>query len=486
MHANIGALPEDAAPAVKRREWLISIPYLFLRGSTAGAALAMGFVQTFVLARVLSPERFSIFIVIGAVGYSLWVTDLGLAKILFVNLRAPHLAGRRDEHAARQAMAVLLLYALLAVSASLICFAVTMMHPGSTARSAAELSLFMLYITLNLTWFSLRTISIAVDLFIYYERLEFARRALNIAMMLAMLIGLPLLDFLVGSNLVWAALLAAASAKLIQRGALAARPRSFAHDLLSFLRMNRHAIARSSTGALGGMFVATFPYYVVPVWFGLGAAPIIVEVTFRIFRGACVIFAAICDLAVPGQTRALATHDASRLIRTTLLVGGLCCVPAALASGLLIFAGPFFFKFLLHSAAEVPHAMVPIIVVLLAASVLQIVSEALLQYSGFFRSLAYNGAAVAAAMVVMTAIAILARFDLVDFLAAYSIVFAGGAIFLTAAAVLGPIRAAAAPHGGGNRPADAITTIPVAPPTQPAIPDRSDTAHRTPQPSQNP
>src|ERR1700691_5466352 len=141
MHANIGALPEDAAPVAKRREWLISIPYLFLRGSTAGAALAMGFVQTFVLARVLSPERFSIFIVIGAVGYSLWVTDLGLAKILFVNLRDRHLAGRSDEHAARQATAVILLYGLLAGGASLACFAITLIHPASTVRSAAELSL---------------------------------------------------------------------------------------------------------------------------------------------------------------------------------------------------------------------------------------------------------------------------------------------------------------------------------------------------------
>jgi|HubBroStandDraft_6_1064221.scaffolds.fasta_scaffold44043_3 O-antigen/teichoic acid export membrane protein len=485
MHANIGALPEDAAPVAKRRERLISIPYLFLRGSTAGAALAMGFVQTFVLARVLSPERFSIFIVIGAVGYSLWVTDLGLAKILFVNLRDQHLAGRRDEHAARQATAVILLYGLLAVGASLACFAITLIHPASTLRSAAELSLFMLYITLNLAWFSLRTISIAVDLFIYYERLEFVRRALNISMMLAMLTGIPLLDFLIGSNLLWAALLAAASAKLIQRGAITARLRSFPYDLMSFLRMNRHAIARSSTGALGGMFVATFPYYVVPVWFGLGAAPIIVEVTFRIFRGACVIFAAICDLAVPGQTRALVARDADRLIRTTLLVGGLCCVPAALASGLLIFEGPYLFKFLLHSAAEVPHAIVPVIVVLLLASVLQIVSEALLQYSGFFRSLAYNGAAVAAAMIVMTALAIVARLDLVGFLAAYSIVYAAGAIFLTVAAVLGPIRAAAVPVGR-NQPPDTLKTIPLAPPMQPAISDPSGTARRIPQPNQNP
>jgi len=52
-----------------------------------GDRLRHGFVQTFTFARVLSPDRFSLFIVVGAIGYTLWLTDLGLAKILFVNLR---------------------------------------------------------------------------------------------------------------------------------------------------------------------------------------------------------------------------------------------------------------------------------------------------------------------------------------------------------------------------------------------------------------
>ena len=63
---------------------------------------------------------------------------------------------------------------------------------------------------------------------------------------------------------------------------------------------------------------------------------------------------------------------------------------------------------------------------------------------GFFRSLAYNGAAVIAAMVVATAITIAARLDLVGFLAAYSIVYTAGAVSLMIAAVRGPIHATAA------------------------------------------
>src|ERR1700689_3188311 len=120
MQVNAGPLSADGAPGPAAG--LISIPFLLLRVSTAGGAFAMGLVQTLVFARVLTPDRFSLFILVGAVGYSLWLCDLGLAKILFVQLRTAHLAGRTDERAAGQATAVTAFYVLLAAAGALICF----------------------------------------------------------------------------------------------------------------------------------------------------------------------------------------------------------------------------------------------------------------------------------------------------------------------------------------------------------------------------
>src|ERR1700722_16263472 len=148
MHAPLESLSEDAAPKKAPREQLISIPYLLLRGTTAAGAFAMGFVQTFVFARILDPERFSIFIITAAVGYSLWITDLGLAKIAFVNLRTPHLARARDDNAACQAGAVILFYIVLSVAAALVCFAVEASRSGPTLHEAFDLALFLLFIAL--------------------------------------------------------------------------------------------------------------------------------------------------------------------------------------------------------------------------------------------------------------------------------------------------------------------------------------------------
>src|ERR1700681_3708591 len=113
MQPDAASLPTDGAPADGPAARLISIPFLLLRVSTAGGAFAMGLVQTLVFARVLTPDRFSLFILVGAIGYSLWLCDLGLAKILFVQLRAAHLAGKTDPRAASQATAVIVFYVLL-------------------------------------------------------------------------------------------------------------------------------------------------------------------------------------------------------------------------------------------------------------------------------------------------------------------------------------------------------------------------------------
>jgi len=444
MQADTASLPADGTPGPAAR--LISIPFLLLRVSTAGGAFAMGLVQTLVFARVLTPDRFSLFILVGAIGYSLWLCDLGLAKILFVQLRTAHLAGKTDARAASQATAVIVFYVLLAAGGSLICFGFMAARPSFSLLEAADFGLFFFYITLNLTWVCLRSLSIAVDEYVFYEKLELVRRIGNMATILAMLIGLPFTAFLVGSNVLWAALVTCAVAKLLSRSAMTPQLRGFTRELMAFFQTHMRSIARSGTFALSDIFIYTFPYYVVPWAFGLGAPIIILEATFRIFRGASVIYTAACDLAIPGQTRALAARDASKLIRTTLIAAGLCCLPAAFACGLLIFASKQLFAFLLGSAATVPPTVTPILVVMLLANLVQMVAQSLLLHAGFFREISRICAGVAVAMVLATAIAVVAKLSIVAFLGVYAAVYTAGALYLAVAAYRGPILAAS-PHG---------------------------------------
>lgn len=419
----------------------LSIPYLILRSSTAGGALAAGLIQTFVFARVLDPERFSLFIIVGTLGVSLWLFDLGLARILFVRQREAFLAGRKDRAIAEHSGAVIGFYAIAVVTGTAICFAVMLMR-AQPLLHAFEFALFFMFISLNLVWFVVRFASVAIDEFIFFETHEAIRRIGHIVLMLAMLANLPLSAFLILANLLWAGLLASGIFRLARRSALAWPHGGIIGGFRSFLRENKQEAIRTGAFAGAEFYSGNFPYLVVPLAFGLGAPTIILDTTFKVFRGTMIIYAAGCDVMVPRQTRALAEKDQPALIKATLMAAALCSLPAIVLCGLLVFAGEQLFALLLGTAATMPRAAIPILIFLLLCNLAQTVSNSLLLHTGYFRQLAAIAAGLAIAITAMTAIVLVLRLDITGFLWGYAIAFAISVAFSVGALVTGPIRAA--------------------------------------------
>jgi O-antigen/teichoic acid export membrane protein len=424
---------------------LLSPRYFLLRMSTASAAVVSGLIQTFVFARVLSPEDFSVYILIGTFGVSLWLFELGAAKILFVRQRACHLAQRVDGTVAAQSSAVVMVYAAIVLAGTLLCFAVMTSRPTVTLWQGVEFALFFSFAALNLVWSPLRNVSNAVDEFIMFETLEAIRRGGHIVIMLTLLIGLPLPAFLVLANLLWFVLLAICSARLIRKGVLTPRPPHLLSTLAGFWRSNRAEILRSGNYAVGELTIYNFPYLVVPLAFGLGAPTIILDTVFKIFRGATLIYAAGLDPLVPRQTRAFAEHDAATLKRATLAATALCAVPTLALCALLLFAGDHLFALLLGRAATVPPAVTLILVVLLLANLAQNVASCLLLHTGFFHEIARVASFLVATMAAMTVIVLVSGLDIVGFIAGYSVVYVAGAALYVAYVVRGPFRVAATP-----------------------------------------
>jgi O-antigen/teichoic acid export membrane protein len=421
---------------------LISIPFFLLRMTTAGAAFVTGLVQTFVFAHVLSPQRFSIFILVAAIGYSLWLCDFGIVKILFVRLRARFLAGERSGAAAGHATAVVLFYFALTVFGALLCFAFTARH--SSMLHAAEFALFFLFVALNLVWFALRNIAIAVDEYVLFETLETIRRGGYFLGLTAVFFGLPLIVMLVAMNVLWAAVLTVCVRRMIARGALLPKLGGVVEGLTSFFRANRAELLRSGAYAASEIYIYNYPYLIVPMLFGLGAPPIILDTTFKVFRGGANIFGAVCDILVPRQTSALAERDGPTLVRATLLAAALCTIPAAAACGILLFGADRLFAFLLGNAATMPPAVTPILVVLLIANLTQMVTHSVLVHNGFFKDVARLGTAVSIAMTGVAAYAVIGHLDIVGFLTAYAAVYTCGALAAVVLMIRGPIHLA---HG---------------------------------------
>lgn len=422
---------------------VLSLRYLLLRSATAGGAVAFGLVQTFVFARVLGAHEFSLYILIGTLGVSLWLFDLGAAKILFVRQRARHLDARRDDNAiAAQSSAVVILYAAIVAGGALSCFAVMATRNGIAPGAAADYTLFFIFAALNLVWFPLRNVSNAVDEFVGFEALEAVRRLGHIGLMLALLAGLPFAAFLLTANALWAVLFAICILRLVRIGALA-RPRGVAATLASFWRGNRAEILRSGNYAIAELAIYNFPYFVVPAAFGLGAPTIVLDTVFKVFRGTTLVYAAGLDPLVPKQTRALAERDTNALKRATLTAFILCAIPTAALCAVLLVAGDRLFALLLGHAATVPPAATKLLVVLLIANLMQNVASNLLLHSGFFREIARVATFIVVAMAVTTAIALAAGADIVGFLSGYTAVYVAGAALYLVALRRGPFRRAA-------------------------------------------
>jgi len=436
---------KDALQQPRLLAGLLSVRYFLLRASTATAAVVSGLVQTFVFARVLSPQEFSIYILIGTFGVSLWLFDLGAAKILFVRQRARHLAQRSDNSIAAQSSAVVALYALIVLAGTLACFAVMASRPSVSTWQGFEFALFFSFAALNLVWFPLRNVSNAVDEFISFETLEAIRRGGHIVIMLALLIGLPLPAFLLLANLLWFVLLGICISRLVEHGAMAAGVPRLWGTLTAFWRDNRAELLRSGNYAIAELAIYNFPYLVVPVVFGLGAPTIILDTVFKIFRGATLIYAAGLDPMVPRQTRAFADHDAPTLKKATLIATVLCAVPTLALCALLLLAGDRLFALLLGQAATVPPAATLILVVLLVANLAQNVASCLLLHTGFFREIARVASFLVVAMAGMTALAILSGLDIVGFIGGYSAVYVMGAVLYVVYVLRGPIRIASLP-----------------------------------------
>ncbi len=433
-----GSRPGEAPAGAAGR--FLSIPYLFLRATTAGGGLVGGLVQTFVFARILDPERFSVFILVGTLGIALWLSDIGLVKIIFVRLRAWLLSGAEaGASIVRHATAIVILYFLLGIVGTIACFFGAMAF-GAGVYGSLELALFFLFTAITLVWFALRNISLAIDDFIFFEVMEVIRRTLHVGFMLATLVGLSLMAFLIIANLIWVALFAVSIARLARKGALQAKVAGFAGHLRSFFRDNKKEVVSGGTYAVNEFYLYNFAYAIVPVAYGLGAPTIILDTLFKVVRGATVLYSAAADVALPRQTRAHSEGDRRSLVISTWMAAGLASLPGiAICIGLAFFSEPMF-RILLGDSAVMPQAISNLMIVLLIANLIQTVSNFLLIHTGYFKVIARLSVLVSIAATLVAGISIVAGADLTGFIKAFAAVYVASALSYLTLALRGPLR----------------------------------------------
>lgn len=417
----------------------LSLRFLFLRSSTAASSVATGLLQTFVFARVLTPEQFSLFVLVGALGFTLLLCDLGAAKILFVRLRQHYLDRSKDNSVASQTNAIVILYIALAIVGTFVCFIAMVSFRSESWLQSFQFSLFFLFTAVNLAWFALRNIAIAVDEYVYFEGLEVARRFLVIFATVALLFFLPLTAFLILVNAIWLAAFTLCILRLKRRDALTTRLRGQVRFLKHFWSENGRTLLRSSIFSISEIYIYNFPYFFVPAFYGLGAPTIILDTAFKVFRGGSVAYSAACDVALPKQTQAFNNRDFVSLMRSTWIALGLCAIPTITVSIILWAAGERLFALLLGPAAVMPN-VAPVLILLLFANMFQMVALSLLVHTGFFKEIAQAAPFVVVAMTLGTLFAFFSKASILEYMWIYAIIYSCGALVFVAIAWRGPIR----------------------------------------------
>lgn len=431
-------------PLAAAKRWsltdFISLRYMLLRAWTAGGGLLSGLAQTFVFARILDPKQFSMFILVGVLGTTTWLFDLGFSRILFVKLRGHFLAGEDTLPVGTQVNVLASFYAGSIAIIALICFAIMALQPEISVGRAAELGMFFFFSAFGLTWFVFRNACIAVDEYVYFETLESCRRIGYIAMLFVLLAGLPLPLFLVLINLSWVVLVVFAGKRLIERRALTPELTGHWRRLRKFFRDNRAAAIRTGTHSAGEAYLHSVLYLAVPLIFGLGAPTIVLDTTLKVFFGTLTLCTAACDLLVPRQTAAYAARDRRALVRATVMAIELSALPTLAISALLLLDAKRLFALLLGHAAVMPANITPVLFVLMTAGVIKTAPNFLLQYTGYFKAIARLS--IVNAIIVTTAMlaGLLGHVDIVGLLKLYAGAFIVIALLYLGVAASGPIR----------------------------------------------
>ena len=170
---------------------------------------------------------------------------------------------------------------------------------------------------------------------------------------------------------------------------------------------------------------------------------IILDTTFKVYRGANQFYSAACDSLVPRQTSALAERDGPAMVRATWLAAGI--VRRSGAGGLRR-ADPWRRQNLrIYCSAPRPSCRRrPRRSSSCCCSAIwrRWCRTACWCHTGFFKEVARISFALVAGQTGIAALAVWAHFDIIQFLNAYAAVYACGAIATVGLMIRGPIRLA--------------------------------------------
>lgn len=390
---------------------------LLLKAANLSLITFYSFGVIYVLVRVIDPAFYPWIVFITAIGNYILASDLGFGGHVYASLRRSFLSGgiAAESDFVSDALNA---YFHIAIGSAIAAAGVVAVALRVDPAMKAAIALYFAAIVLALPWSLIRRVAASIDAFLAMEAIEFARRLATVALAALMLAGLSFLAFAALSLLLWLFAFAAALLLLRRRGA-GVRLATPARALRFIIANKRHVYA---TGKLTGFEFAIYnhPYLVLPLVLGDAAAVVSYDVFYKFLRFGGVAYGVAVETFLPSQTRAYYAGDMRAVRRFQWVMVSLQCAPFLAAALFLTVFGQAFMTGLLSSAHPVEPGLRFIIIVMLAAILLQTTASATMVAVGRYDELG-DRAAITAALMALGALATwMLRLSFTEFLLLYA------------------------------------------------------------------
>jgi len=265
--------------------------------------MGWGFVVTFVFVRLLPLDEFRTFLLLIAFANFTVSAELGLTSIAYSRMRRDRIAGEGAFRSEEIVALFWLMAGLILLGACLIGLAMA----GGLIPTRHPLLFIAFYgvSAVNLLAVLARRVLAALDHNLWWEILDFARRATGIGLLLASLVGLPivesvLLQLALSLLLLWMGLHTVHRSLAMTAGRWLGVRRGVAH-------MREHYLADfGRTGALTLFDVAAYnaPYFTIAAATQDVRPMLLFDFAFKMSRALSAVIRALVETTLPGLTRA--------------------------------------------------------------------------------------------------------------------------------------------------------------------------------------
>jgi hypothetical protein len=370
------------AARLERRRSLLGLAKL----ANVGLAMVWGFAVTFVFVRLLPFDEFRVFLLLVAFANFTISAELGFSTVIYSRLRRAKLASEGDFRSEELGVLLLFMLGIVGLGGLLIGAGLA----GGAIRTAHPALFLAFYATaaLNLVTLLARRALAALDHNLWWEALDFVRRVASLALLLAALIGFPILVSVL-LQLALTLIVILIGLATVQRE-LAMPPSHWLafHGGWAHVRGNYLAdIAR--TGALTVSDIAAYnaPYFTIVAATHDPRPLLLFDFVFKMSRALSALVRALVETMLPDLTQHFHVGEAS-IFRAHLRRCLAFSLGTALALGLfLLMAGPAISSIMFDRRIVLDHVELATILVLLVALSLICVSVYLQNGLGRFAAL---------------------------------------------------------------------------------------------------